>query len=92
MEIGFLNINFNVLFALLLIWGLPFSIYRSKFRKLVYQTSTWTINIKPVFLDEIKALFGNLYPGNRTYTRLRNFYRMYLTIYFILFTAYYLIG
>ena len=69
-------------------WGLPLTFYRSKFRKMVYQTDSWTINFKPYFGKELKALFGNLYPDNRNYLKLRNFYRFYLIIYLLLFTAY----
>ena len=57
----------NVWFILFLVWGLPLSIYRSKFRKIVYQTDSWIINIKPVFWKEIKALFGNIFPENKSY-------------------------
>jgi len=67
------------------IWSFPLGYYRSKFRKIVYQTEDWTINIKPVFVKEIKGLFGNLYPGNETYHKMRNFYRFYLFVYLILF-------
>lgn len=71
------------------LWGLPMGYYRSKFRKLVYQTDHWSINIKPVFGKELKALFGNLYPENKTYLKLRNFYRFYLLVYLLLFLMYY---
>lgn len=74
---------------LLLVWGFPMSYYRSKFRKLVYQTDNWWINIKPVFLKELKALFGNIYPGNKNYLRFRNFYRFYLGVYLLVFFFYY---
>ncbi len=67
------------------VWGLPLSYYRSKFRKMVYQTDDWKINIHPKFWKELKALFGDLFPGNLEYMRLRNFYRFYLAIYAILF-------
>jgi peroxiredoxin Q/BCP len=77
---------------LFLLWGLPLTIYRSRFRKIVYQTDSWTINIKPVFTNEIKALFGNYFPGNISYLKLRNFYRFYLVIYLMLFALYYLLG
>lgn len=73
---------------LFMLWGLPLSYYRSKFRKIVYQTESWVINIKPVFGKELRALFGNLYPENLKYKRFRNFYRLYLGIYVILFSAY----
>jgi peroxiredoxin Q/BCP len=73
---------------LFVLWGLPLTFYRSRFRKVVYQTDSWLINIKPVFLKEIKALFGNIYPDNITYIKSRNFYRMYLSIYALLFSCY----
>jgi peroxiredoxin Q/BCP len=69
-------------------WGLPLGLYRSKFRKIVYQTDSWTINIKPVFWKELKGLFGNLYPENLKYKKFRNFYLFYLSVYFILFLSY----
>lgn len=79
----------NIWLILFVAWGLPLSIYRSKFRKMVYQTDSWIINIKPVFFKEIKALFGNMYPENQQYHRFRNFYRFYLGIYFVLFFFYF---
>jgi len=78
----------NIWLILFVVWGLPLTIYRSKFRKIVYQTENWTINIKPYFGKELKALFGNLYPENRKYQKLRNFYRFYLIIYLLLFSTY----
>jgi len=73
---------------LFIVCGLPLTFYRSKFRKLVYQTDSWIINIKPVFWKELKALFGNMYPENLSYLKFRNFYRFYLAIYVLLFTFY----
>jgi len=73
---------------LFIVWGLPLTIYRSRFRKIVYQTDSWFINIKPLFLKEIKALFGNIYPDNKNYIKSRNFYRMYLSIYVLLFSSF----
>lgn len=73
---------------LFILWGLPLTIYRSRFRKIVYQTDSWLINIKPLFRKELKALFGDIYPGNREYHKFRNFYRMYLVIYLVLFVCY----
>ena len=81
-------INDNFWFMLFILWGLPLTHYRSKFRKIVYQTESWTINIKPVFFKEIRALFGNMYPNNPEYKRLRNFYLFYLGIYLVLFLLY----
>lgn len=78
----------NIWLILFFAWGLPLSIYRSKFRKIIYQTNSWWINIKPVFWKEIKGLFGNAYPENKIYLKFRNFYRLYLIIYIILFSSY----
>jgi len=82
----------HIWFVLFLVWGLPLSFYRSKFRKIVYQTDNWIINIKPVFWKELKALFGNIYPDNKSYIRFRNFYRFYLAVYAVLFLLYFIIS
>ena len=79
----------HIWLLLFVIWGLPMGYYRSKFRKLVYQTESWLINIKPVFGKELKALFGNIYPDNKDYIKFRNFYRFYILVYLILFVVYY---
>jgi peroxiredoxin Q/BCP len=78
----------NIWLLLFVAWGLPLTFYRSKFRKIVYQTDSWTINIKPYFMKELKALFGNMYPDNKNYYKFRNFYRFYLIIYLLLFICY----
>ena len=78
----------NVLLIVLFVWGIPSTYLRSKFRKIVYKTDNWKINIKPVFRKEIIALFTNLYPGNKDYLNTRNQYRIYLLIYLILFILY----
>ena len=78
----------NIWLILFIVWGLPLTFYRSKFRKIVYQTDSWTINIKPYFGKELKALFGNMYPEDRNYLKFRNFYRFYLIIYLLLFVSY----
>jgi peroxiredoxin Q/BCP len=54
---------------------------------MVYRTDNWTINIKPFFWKELKAIFGNIFPYDKLYIKMRNFYRIYLTVYFLLFTA-----
>ena len=41
------------IFVLLIIWGIPSTFFRSKFRKIVYQTDDWKINIKPLFVKEL---------------------------------------
>jgi hypothetical protein len=78
----------HIWLILFILWGLPMTYYRSKFRKIVYQTDHWLINIKPLFIKEVKGLFGNLYPDNKEYLIQRNFYRFYLGIYTVLFICY----
>ena len=79
----------NILLVLLILWGIPSTYFRSKFRKIVYQTNDWKINIKPLFKKEIMGLFLNLYPDNKEYIRVRNHYRIYLLIYLVIFLVYY---
>ena len=76
------------IFVLLIIWGLPSTFLRSDFRKIIYKTNDWKINIKPVFLKEIKGLLFNIYPDDDKYLKSRNLYRIYLIIYLILFMIY----
>jgi peroxiredoxin Q/BCP len=78
----------NLWLIIFILWGLPLTHYRSKFRKIVYQTDSWLINIKPLFIKEIKALFGNMYPENDEYKRFRKFYSFYLAVYLVLFLLY----
>ena len=79
----------TVLLIVLFVWGIPSSFIRGKFRKIVYQTNDWIINIKPLFVKEVIALFSNLYPENSNYIKTRNYYRIYLLIYLVLFIIYY---
>jgi len=79
----------HIWLILFFVWGIPLTTFRSRFRKFVYQTDSWTINIKPVFMKELKALFGDSYPDNSNYRKLRNSYRIYLSIYFLLFLLYF---
>ena len=80
----------TILLIILFIWGIPSTYFRSRFRKIVYQTDDWRINIKPVFFKEIKALFINLFPEDSEYIKIRNYYRVYLFIYLIIFIFYYI--
>ena len=73
---------------LLLIWGVPSTFFRGKFRKIVYQTDDWKINIKPLFVKELKGLFFNIFPQNNDYIKTRNQYRIYLSVYLLLFIFY----
>jgi|TARA_B100001248_G_scaffold85926_1_gene62675 peroxiredoxin Q/BCP len=79
----------TILFIILIIWGIPSTFFRSKFRKIVYQTNDWKINIKPLFKKEIVGLLFNLYPENKEYIKTRNNYRLYLFVYLIIFLVYY---
>ena len=78
-------------FILLVVWGIPSTFFRSKFRKIVYQTDDWKINIKPLFMKELKGLFFNIFPENIDYIKVRNQYRLYLVVYLFLFIIYVLI-
>ena len=78
----------HIWLILFTLWGLPLGLYRSRFRKIVYQTDSWLINIKPVFIREMRALLGNIYPDNTAYIRFRNFYRFYISVYLVLFGVY----
>ncbi len=81
----------HLILLILIIWSIPSTYFRSKFRKIVYQTDDWKINIKPIFKKEIIGLFSNMYPDNKTYLKSRNYYRIYLAVYLILFIIYSLI-
>ncbi|NBT09054.1 MAG: hypothetical protein EBS98_09665 [Chitinophagia bacterium] len=78
----------QLILLVLLIWSIPSTYFRSKFRKIVYQTDDWKINIKPLFKKEIIGLLGNMYPENKEYLKTRNYYRIYLAVYLILFIIY----
>ena len=77
-----------LIFIVLILWGLPSTFLRSDFRKIVYKTNDWKINIKPIFLKEIKGLLFNIYPENEKYLKSRNLYRIYLLVYLILLMIY----
>lgn len=78
----------DIILILLFIWGIPSTFFRSKFRKIVYQTNDWKINIKPLFIKELKGLFFNIFPENKEYIKVRNQYRIYLFLYSLFFTVY----
>ncbi len=84
--------DMQLIFIILIICSIPSTYFRSKFRKIVYQTDDWKINIKPLFKKEIIGLFSNMYPDNKDYLKTRNYYRVYLVVYLILFIVYNLIG
>ena len=78
----------EILFISLFIWGIPSTYFRSKFRKIVYKTNDWKINIKPLFKKELVGLFYNIYPDDEIYIKTRNQYRIYLVIYLMIFLVY----
>ena len=78
----------TIVLIILFVWGAPSTYFRSKFRKIVYKTDDWKINIKPLFIKEIKALFINIYPENSKYLKIRKYYSFYLMIYLMLFVVY----
>jgi peroxiredoxin Q/BCP len=79
----------TALLILLVVWGIPSTFFRSRFRKIVYQTDDWKINIKPLFIKEIRGVLSNIYPENKEYIKARNNYRAYLVVYLIIFVIYY---
>ena len=82
----------NLLLFILILWGIPSTYFRSKFRKIIYETNDWKINIKPLFRKELKGLFSKISSKNKDYIKTRNNYRIYLIIYGILFLVYSLIA
>ena len=80
--------DMHLILLILIIWSIPSTYFRSKFRKIVYKTDDWKINIKPIFKKEIIGLFSNMYPDNKTYLNTRNHYRIYLLVYLFLFIIY----
>lgn len=73
---------------LFLVGAIPLLICRGKFRKIVYQVDDWSINLRPIFMKEIKGVLGNIYPENAEYKRVRNTYRFWLIGYLFLFLFY----
>ena len=78
----------QIILIVLFIWSLPSFYFRSKFRKIVYQTDDWKINIKPLFIKELKGLLFKLYPNDEAYLKVRRNYIIYLVVYFGLFILY----
>ncbi len=78
----------HIWLILFVLWGLPLTYYRSRFRKIVYRTDHWLINVQPKFVRELRALFGYYHPDHPDFIRQRNFYRGYLLIYLLLFGVY----
>lgn len=69
------------------VWSFPVMKYRSDFRKMVYRTDDWKINIQPYFWWEIKVLIGLDRRTDTVERKLISFYRRYLVVYFALLIA-----
>ncbi len=82
----------SFILIILILWGIPSTYFRSKFRKMIYETNDWKINIKPLFKKELIGLFSKISSKNKNYIKTRNNYRIYLIIYGILFLVYSLIS
>lgn len=78
----------TIVFFIIIIWGLPAMQLRSQFRKMIYNTNDWKINIKPVFVKEFKALFSNALITDPKEVLIRNRYRFYLLVYLALIIWY----
>lgn len=70
---------------LFVIWSFPSGMIRSRFRKMVYKTDSWLINIQPYFLEETKVLFGIHNIEKKENLKLINYYRFYILVYLLLF-------
>lgn len=75
----------SVTLIIFVLWSIPLTWFRLRFRQLVYQETGFAIAIKPVFVKEIKAVVGNIYPDNPAYLKTRNWYRFYLLIFICLY-------
>ena len=78
----------NIWLILFFAWGMPLGVFRSKFRKMVYETDDWTINFKPYFVKETKALLGVIKVDHPEFSKTRFLYGIYLVIYILLFVVY----
>ena len=78
----------NLLLIILILWGIPSAYFRSRFRKIIYETDDWKINIKLLFKKELIGLLSKISSKNKDYIKTRNHYRIYLIIYGILFLVY----
>ncbi len=79
----------NFWLILFIALGLPLLTYRSKFRKIVYQTDSWVINIKPLFTDELRGLIGSHSVDHPKYKKFRNYYRTFLVLFLITLVFYF---
>lgn len=80
----------NIWFILFIVCVSPLIYYRSKFRKMVYQSTSRNVFIKPVFRKEIKAFFRNGQDHNQEYKKVRNIYRFWMAICLILIGTFFM--
>jgi|TARA_B110000211_G_scaffold185090_1_gene209961 peroxiredoxin Q/BCP len=50
----------KILLFILILWGIPSTFFRNKFRKIIYETNDWKINFKPLFKKELIGLFSEI--------------------------------
>jgi len=79
----------NIWLVLFIGLAIPLLTYRSKFRKIVYQTDSWVINLKPVFTDELRGIIGDACIDHPKYKKVRNYYRTYIILYLLLALFYF---
>lgn len=79
----------NIWLILFVASGLALLNYRGKFRKIVYQTDSWLINIKPVFANELRGIIGNLCVEHYKYKKYRDYYRGFLVFFVVLLVFYF---
>ena len=50
----------KILLFILILWDIPSTFFRNKFRKIIYETNDWKINFKPLFKKELIGLFSEI--------------------------------
>ena len=73
----------------LIVLAIPVVYYRIRFRKIIFQTDSWTVIFKPSSLTELKAFYGNTLPDNENYLKIRNLYRHY-SVLLVVFIAFFI--
>lgn len=73
-----------ILLAIFLLYSKPLLLYRYRFRSAVYKDKRFSINFKPWFWKEIKALFTDKDFDTEEDRRTAKFYRRYLVLYTVL--------
>ena len=50
----------KILLFILILWGIPNTFFRNKFRKIIYETNDWKINFKPLFMMEHNMIMNTM--------------------------------